>query len=207
MRFRSLAAFLFASVFLVNSAILAQASHYYYLPQVANGYYGGGIYKTKFVVFNNTNTPTTVTIDLTDNNGNPLTMTIGAETNSSFTFDLPAGASRMLETDGQGNLAVGAAKVTSTAADIAMQSCRRDSNLQGQSAVQGLANPSSRPQEPVFTQEPWTNRANIQLHFAAGLIISASRSLRTDCRRLWITSRSPRPWKARSRSPATRHAI
>jgi hypothetical protein len=80
------------------------------LSQIANG----GGFKTTFVLFNNTNTNATAILDLTDNGGDPLVMTIGTNTDSSFTVDLPAGASRMLQTDGRGNVATGAATVTST---------------------------------------------------------------------------------------------
>jgi hypothetical protein len=127
MRSGFFAALLFASVFLAPAA-QAQSPHYYYLPQVANGNFGGGRYKTTFVLYNNTNTSTVATIDLTDANGNPLSMTITVlgeknstpHSGSNHGGFMLAGAIWLWQTDGQGELAVGAAKVTSTDADISI---------------------------------------------------------------------------------------
>jgi hypothetical protein len=114
MNYKFFAVVLFAATFLVSGAY---AQNTYYLPQVANGTYAGGSDRTTFILFNNTSSRATVSLDLTDDNGNPLTLTItGRGTGSSFPIDLPAGASVMLQTNGQGALAVGAAKVTSNVA-------------------------------------------------------------------------------------------
>jgi hypothetical protein len=113
MRARVSASLLFLSTFLVGSAY---AQNTYYLPHIANGNYGSGSYKMTFVLFNNSSTPVTADLDLTDDNGNPLRMTItNYGTDSSFSVDLPAGSSKMLQTDGQGNVVQGAATVTTNA--------------------------------------------------------------------------------------------
>jgi hypothetical protein len=112
MKCKVLGVVLFATAFLVSGAY---AQNTYELPQVANGTFSGGSERTTFLLFNNTSTAATGSLDLTDNNGNPLTLTItGQGTSSSFPIDLPAGASVMLQTDGQGPVVVGAATVTST---------------------------------------------------------------------------------------------
>ncbi len=113
MQNRFCATALFMSVFFVR---IAAAQNVYYLPQVANGDSGSGIYRTTFVLFNNTNNPVGADLDLTDNDGNAMPMTFtGYGTGSNFSFDLPAGASKLLQTDGLGRVVVGAATVTSSA--------------------------------------------------------------------------------------------
>jgi hypothetical protein len=93
-------------------ANVANAQNKYYLPQIANGDYGSGRYKMTFVLFNQTDTDTTANLDLTDDSGIPLVMTVDGTTASSFAIQLAAGASRLLQTDGQGSVVVGAATVT-----------------------------------------------------------------------------------------------
>jgi hypothetical protein len=110
MKYRIFAAALFVSYFLINSVY---AQNQYYLSHVVNGDYGKGTYRMTFVLFNNTNTDTTAALDLTDNSGNPLVLTLGGKTASTFVVQLSAGASQVLQTDGQGNVVTGAAKVTS----------------------------------------------------------------------------------------------
>jgi hypothetical protein len=108
-RFLPFAAFLL----LISFAAGASAQdNYYYLPQIANGDYGTGIYKTTFVLFNNSNSTVYAFMDLTDNDGNPLAMTISDYgTDSSFYFTLPAGATKFLQTDGKGSVTTGVATV------------------------------------------------------------------------------------------------
>jgi len=113
MKYRLLAAALFASLFLANGAY---AQNQYYLSHVANGNYGDGSFRMTFILFNNGDTDTTAQLVLTDDNGQPLLMTItGLGTNSQFSIQLPAGSTQILQTDGLGNLVAGAAVVTSTA--------------------------------------------------------------------------------------------
>ncbi len=114
MSYRILGIMLFVSVFLVNNASAQTTT---YLPQVTNGDYGSGSYRTTFVLFNNTNNTVTADLYLTDDQGNPLRLNItGYGTGSTFNFSLPAGSSKLLQTDGKGSVAVGAATITSSAA-------------------------------------------------------------------------------------------
>ena len=90
--------------------------HQYYLPQVANGNYGDGTFRTTFILFNNTNASAAATLKLSDGNGNPLTLTIpGMGTFNLFTFNLESGALRIVQTDGAGSLVTGTAVVNATA--------------------------------------------------------------------------------------------
>ncbi len=108
---------LFVSFFFVNGAY---AQNKYYLSHFANGNYGDGSFKMTVILFNNTNTDTSALLQLTDDNGLPLTVTFtGSGTASQFNIPLAAGASQILQTDGLGSLVSGAAVVTS-AANIAV---------------------------------------------------------------------------------------
>jgi hypothetical protein len=103
-------------LFVAGSAALSST---YYLPQVAIGAYTGEdgkvySYRTTFVFFNNTNTANYVTMVLTDNDGNPMKANIsGLGKNSTFSFQLGAGSTRILQTDSSGNIHTGAATITS----------------------------------------------------------------------------------------------
>ncbi len=102
----------FVSLFMAKSAF---PQNTYYLPQVANGSFGGGSFKTTFVLFNNTDTPAVILMKFTDDQGNALTLNIpGLGSNGQITLN--GGASQTLQTDGSGSLVVGAATVTSTVA-------------------------------------------------------------------------------------------
>jgi hypothetical protein len=94
----------------------AQAEDYY-IPQVANGSFENGSFRTTFVLFNVNNVPAVVEIDLVQGpDGQPFSVTIpGLGTADHFTLNLPAGASRILQTDGSGPLAAGAAHITASA--------------------------------------------------------------------------------------------
>jgi hypothetical protein len=100
------------------AVIPAFAQQEYFLPQIANGTFSGGSYRMTFVVVNNSDQAATVIIQITDDNGSPMAVTIpGLGTQSTITLvNLAAGASRFLQTDGSGVLKTGAARVTSTAA-------------------------------------------------------------------------------------------
>src|SRR5512144_2454086 len=99
-------------LFLANDAY---AQNKYYLPQVANGNFGSGSYRTTFLFVNNTDSDAGAVLKLTGNNGLPLAMTIGGlGTNDTFSFPVPAGGSRTLRTDGLGDMVTGAATVTAT---------------------------------------------------------------------------------------------
>jgi hypothetical protein len=91
------------------------AQNIYYLPQIANGDNGGGGFKTTFVLCNNSGAAAVATLELSDDSGNPLAITLDGNSGSRFVIQLPAGGTRLLETDGQGILVAGVAKVSSTA--------------------------------------------------------------------------------------------
>jgi hypothetical protein len=113
MKCRIFVAALFVSLFAANGAY---AQNKYYLSHVANGNYGPGSFRMTFILFNNGDTDTTALLELTNDNGLPLIMTItGLGAGSQFTIQLPAGASQILQTDGLGSLVSGAAVVTSAA--------------------------------------------------------------------------------------------
>jgi hypothetical protein len=85
------------------------------LAQVANGTFDGGSFQTTFLLFNISSTSATVTLSLTKGNGTPFPVNIpGTGNNSTFNFQLAAGASVFLQTDGLGPLSAGAASITST---------------------------------------------------------------------------------------------
>ncbi len=100
--------------FLLTGGAFAQ--NQYYLPQIANGNYGAGTYRTTFVLINNTSAKATAALDLSDDSGTPLTMTIDGNPSNHYVIQLPGGAARLLQTDGKGGLVSGAARVTSTGA-------------------------------------------------------------------------------------------
>jgi len=92
------------------------AQNTYYLSQVANGGFNGGSFRTTFVLFNNGDSDVVASLDLTNDEGNPLVVTIdGLGTGSQFKIQLPAGSSQFLQTDGLGGLVVGGGKVTAAA--------------------------------------------------------------------------------------------
>jgi hypothetical protein len=95
----------------------AFSAYRYYLPQVAIGSFGTGGFRTSFLFFNNHIVSTNVTLTLTDDDGNPMAVTIpGLGTNSTFAFALATGESRIYQTDvagAKGALKAGAATVTS----------------------------------------------------------------------------------------------
>ncbi|HYK88785.1 MAG TPA: hypothetical protein VE398_08450, partial [Acidobacteriota bacterium] len=94
----------------------AFAQNQYCLPHFANGKFGTVSFRTTFILFNNTNSPVQAVLAISDDGGNPLSTTIGGlGSGSQFTLNLDAGATSILQTDGSGNGAVGAAKVTATA--------------------------------------------------------------------------------------------
>jgi hypothetical protein len=110
MRSRLLTVAVFACCLLAKSAY---AQNQYYLPHFVNGNFGT-VYKTSFILFNNSDTAVTATLKLTDNSGNPLTANIaGLGNNSQFSISLDAGATKIYQTDGVGS-GQGAATVTAT---------------------------------------------------------------------------------------------
>ncbi len=89
------------------------AQNQYYLPHVADGYFGAVSFRTTFILFNNSDADVQVALKLTDNGGKPLIVAIeGFEPGSQFDLTLRTGETRFLQTDGSGEGAVGAATVT-----------------------------------------------------------------------------------------------
>lgn len=102
------------AVALFLSARGAYAQNQYNLPHFVNGNLGM-IYKTSFILFNNSDAAVTATLKLTDNNGSPLSANIsGLGSGSQFTISLDAGATKIYQTDGTGS-SQGAATVTASA--------------------------------------------------------------------------------------------
>jgi hypothetical protein len=102
----------------------------YYLPQVANGSYAGGSFRTSFAVFNPNDAAAKASIRLTDDNGDPMVVRVPEfGTGDQFNLALEPGASLIVQTDGSGDLRVGAASV------------RSDQSL-GVSAIFSLYNPA-----------------------------------------------------------------
>jgi hypothetical protein len=98
----------------------AFSSTTYYIPQVAIGTYTGmdqQVYgfHTTFVLFNNTEIATSVSMVLTDNGGNPMGVNIPAlgRKSSTFSFNLGPGTTNIFQTDNAGSLQSGAATITS----------------------------------------------------------------------------------------------
>jgi hypothetical protein len=89
----------------------------YFIPQVANGSFENGSFRTTFVLFNVNDVTTEVEIHLVQGpNGDSFNVTIpGLGTGDEFRLTLAAGASRILQTDGSGSLAAGAARVSTSA--------------------------------------------------------------------------------------------
>jgi hypothetical protein len=107
--------FLVVLSFLAASAALAQGDSY--LPQVANGQAGGFMLRTTFVLLNPTSGPVGVEIALTRGDNEEMTVVIpdlGPQASDSFSISLQQGETRFLQTDGLGDLAVGAARVTTS---------------------------------------------------------------------------------------------
>jgi hypothetical protein len=87
-----------------------------YVPQVVNGDFGNARYRTTFILLNNSDTAATPLLTLTDDLGNPVTVTIdGFGTASQFSIDMLPGGTGLLETDGRGSPSVGAATLASSA--------------------------------------------------------------------------------------------
>jgi hypothetical protein len=101
----------FVLIFAGSTAFSAST---YYIPHMAVGSFGGGTFSTTFVFFNNQSTATNVELSLTGDDGAPLSVTIpGMGTDSSFSFALEGGATKIIQTDSSGDLKAGAATVMS----------------------------------------------------------------------------------------------
>ena len=106
---------IFAVVYLLAvSYVLPQTTSR--LAHIANGTFPTGRVTTTFVLFNNTNALVGTTLDLRDDDGAALQVTIsGVGTDSSFSLALQPGETLFLQTDGMGDLVQGSATLSSTA--------------------------------------------------------------------------------------------
>lgn len=103
MRYKIAAGFV-SIVCLMAFNVYAQFYNEGYLPHIANGSFGGGSFRTTFILFNNTDSNESAQLLVTGNDGKPLVVTIpGLGTGSEFTIALPPGATRIYQTDGSGN--------------------------------------------------------------------------------------------------------
>ncbi len=85
-----------------------------YLPQVGNGTAGGTTLKTTFIVFNPTDNPVQVKLRLTNDAGQPFLITMAdVGTTDEFNLSLAPGETRLLQSEGSGSVAAGAARVES----------------------------------------------------------------------------------------------
>ncbi len=86
------------------------------LAQVANGSFQSGSFRTTFLIFNLSATPSVVSLSLTSDDGSPFPVTIpDYGTRSTFTFTLQPSGSVFLQTDGSGPLTAGAATIVADA--------------------------------------------------------------------------------------------
>lgn len=113
MRLRSIRLFPFV-VGLLFSSLLGQVT--YRLPHIANG---ANAIQTTFVLVNNSSNDATVTLSFFDDGGDPISINIpGLNEGPAKVVQLAAGESRLLSTDGQGELVTGSASVISVGAEI-----------------------------------------------------------------------------------------
>lgn len=85
-------------------------------PQFANGSFAGGDFGVVLILVNRTAAPATGLLDLVKSDGSPFVISLlDGRTDSSFTVDVPAGGATFLQSDGQGPLSSGYARVSATA--------------------------------------------------------------------------------------------
>ncbi len=107
----------FSLLFLFSLATLvlfstAYAQGVYRLPQIASG---GNVIRTTFIFVNNSDTESIVTLKLTDDSGNSMSLSIPGMTGDSIkVFTLPARESRFFTSDPSGDLKIGSGLVTAT---------------------------------------------------------------------------------------------
>jgi len=138
--------------------IMAQETDFY-LPQIADGQGQGLIIRTTFVLFNPTAHAAGLGMNLTDGQGNPLTVALpGLGTDSSFQFSLAPGQTRLLETGGEGSLRTGAA-IVATASEVGVSAVFRiSSSDRGFITEAGVGN--SIPQTKFVLPVDTTGRFN-----------------------------------------------
>ncbi len=100
-----------ASILLFFASMLAiHAENAYWLPQIANGQYGGMSFRTTFILFNRGTATVQLRLTLTDDSGNPMVVTFpGRSPASTYFLTLAPGQTQFLQTDGSGPLVTGGA--------------------------------------------------------------------------------------------------
>ncbi len=96
---------------------LLNAQNVFYFPQVGDGTAGSLGVRTEVILLN-TGAAADVVVEFYQANGTPLTVTLGNQTASSFTFNLKSGASLSVKTPGTGALTIGYARVTTAGAGV-----------------------------------------------------------------------------------------
>jgi YVTN family beta-propeller protein len=99
--------------------VAAQSTRTLYFPQTVNGAAGGLTYRTTFILFNLGTQATSGTLELYDDDGRRLEVTLldsdgrGLGTTATFNLSIPAQSAHRYITDGSGSLRVGWARVSS----------------------------------------------------------------------------------------------
>ena len=93
------------------------AQNVFYFPQVGDGTAGTLGFRTEIILLN-TGAASTALVEFFDSSGAPLVVTLGADTNSQFTYNLGKGVSLSVKTPGTGALKVGYARVTTPGAGV-----------------------------------------------------------------------------------------
>lgn len=84
-------------------------------PQIANGSFSGGGFNTSLIFVNRTAATSTVQLSFFKSDGTPFVVTLkSGQSGSSFVFTLRASGSIFLQTDGNGPLSAGYARLVST---------------------------------------------------------------------------------------------
>ena len=148
------------------------AQNTYYFPQVANGSFVDGSFKTTLVLDNSGNTTVNITVQLTSDAGDSFSIFPGLESGS---FMLGPGSARTFQSDGTGPLVQGAATITSNAplgATVIFSQFDTSGRLQTEAGVtsaptmQNFTIPvdlSNRYNTGVAFFKPGAGRANIKL--------------------------------------------
>ncbi len=82
-------------------------------PQIADGTGAGGGWRTTFILANRSTTPASATVSFYDDNGAPISMSIGGQQQNQVTTSVPALGVTQFQTDGVAPLRTGWAKVQS----------------------------------------------------------------------------------------------
>ncbi|RPJ54713.1 MAG: hypothetical protein EHM23_28340 [Acidobacteria bacterium] len=93
------------------------AQNVFYFPQVGDGTAGTIGFRTEIILLN-TGAAADAVVEFFQADGTPLTITLGNQTASRFTFNLRSGGSLSVKTPGTAGLTIGYARVTSAGAGV-----------------------------------------------------------------------------------------